>query len=44
MNHQMTVRIKYNKKCVTKYYNGTIEEVELITKNRYYSYLNITPK
>ena len=25
------------KKCITKYYNGNVEELELITKNCYYS-------
>ena len=32
------------KKCLTKLYNGTVEELELITKNCYYSRMNITPK
>ena len=36
-NNSGTARIKYNKKCLTKYYNWTVEELELNMKNCYYS-------
>ena len=32
-----TARINYYQKCLTKSYNGTVEELELIKKNYYYS-------